>query len=493
MRKLIKMAVFLAASMFWTIAVADTLKLGAPFSDHMVLQCDKPVVIWGSADSGSAVTVTLGTESLECKTAENGKWKASLSAREASFSPVVLRVSTGTQEKICSDILVGAVWYCSGQSNMGRRLKDTTDAKIYAAQANLPHVRFAEIPIISKSEPQDMVETSWKIWTPDSVLALSGTAFHFGKKLAEEINKPIGLISCSWGGSKIQAWIPREYFEKDPAYTAGMNRLEQSAAKYASDLNLWEANGSKGEAPKDDSLNPKVIPCGMDNGMTHPLLPYAIRGAIWYQGESDAGMVDEYRTLFASLVASWRDRWNDPKLPVYYVQLPNFIKPPPSWAPFRQMQLELLDTIPNIGMAVTIDIGNPNDIHPSNKYDVGQRLARQALYNTYGRKDIGPSGPLPGKAVRNSGNRVVLSWKWSGAGLKTSDGKSELLSFKLAGPDGVFHPAEAKISSVDTVEISCPAVANPVQIQYAYDVNPAVNLINSDNLPASPCVLRIEN
>ncbi len=477
--------------MFWTIAVADTLKLGAPFSDHMVLQCDKPVVIWGSAEPGSAITVMLGEECLECTADEKGKWKASLSVREASFSPITLRVSAGTQEKICSDILVGEVWYCSGQSNMGRRLKDTTDARAYAAQANLPYVRFAEIPQISANTPQDDIKTAWRIWTPGSVLSLSGTAFHFGKKLVEEINTPVGLISCSWGGSKIQAWVPYEYFEKDPACTAVMNRLEQTAEKYASDLKRWKATGSQGEPPKDGSLNPKYIPCGMDNGMTCPLQPFAIRGAIWYQGESDAGSVEEYRTLFTSLVASWRDRWNDPALPVYYVQLPNFITQP-SWAPFRQMQLELLDAIPNIGMAVTIDIGDPNNIHPGNKYDVGQRLARLALYHTYRKTDICPSGPLPAKAVLR-GNRVLLSWKWVCGGLKARDGKNAVLAFELAGEGGRFYPAEAKIISSDTVEICCAAVESPTQLRYAHDANPTVNLVNSENLPASPCELWIKN
>ncbi len=468
----------------------DALQLGAPFSDHMVLQCDKPVVVWGTANPESTVTATLGKENLKGTAGKDGKWKISFSARQASFDPVVLQVSDGRQQLTCSDVLVGEVWFCSGQSNMGRRLKDTTDAKIYAAQANIPHVRFAEIPLISTNVPQDDVKTVWQVWTPESVLGLSGTAFHFGKKLAAEINKPIGLISCSWGGSKIQAWIPHEYFSKDPAYEAGMTWTTQGKETYEKALAQWYKNGCPGEPPQNYSSRPQNLPCALDNGMTHPLQPFAIRGAIWYQGEGDAGIVEEYRTLFASLVASWRDRWNDPKLPVYYVQLPNFIKPPPSWAPFRQMQLELLDAIPNIGMAITIDVGDPNDIHPGNKYDVGQRLARLALHHTYNRQDICPSGPLPARAVL-SGTRVLLSWKWASGGLKTRDGKDAVLAFELAGVDGIFHPTEAKISSVDTVEVFCEAVVIPVQLRYAYDANPAVNLVNSETLSASPCVLRI--
>ncbi len=466
------------------------VEFGAPFSDHMVIQCEKPLPVWGKAEPGEKLTVTLDNEVRECTADNNGKWAVEFSPRKASFDPVRLDVRGENSRKTCRDILVGEVWFCSGQSNMQRRLKDTKDAKTYAAQANLPHVRYAEIPLVSKDKPQDDVDTTWQLWTPESVIQLSGVAFHFGRKLAKEIDKPIGLISCSWGGSKIHAWIPQEYFSKDPAYEAGIQWFTQGKETYKKTLDEWYKTGCPGEPPQDYCSRPQNIPCALDNGMTHPMQPFAIRGAIWYQGESDAGIPDQYRTMFASLVQSWRDHWNDPTLPVYYVQLPNFEKSPPTWEPFRQMQLKLLDEIPNLGMAITIDIGDPNDIHPKNKYDVGQRLARLALYHTYGRTDVCPSGPLPEKAVRD-GDRVLVSWKWACDGLKTRDGSDAVPGFELAGSDGVFKLAQARIINKNTVELTSRDVKRHAEVHYAYEADPIVNLVNSADLPASPCRLLI--
>ena len=221
----------------------QALEFGAPFSDRMVLQCDKPIPVWGKAEPGTGLTITLGVNVRKCIADAQGKWNISFPAREASFEPIMLKVGNGESRRVCVDVLVGEVWYCSGQSNMGRRLNATADAETYAAQANLPHVRYAEVPLTAKDEPQDDVETAWQVWTPDSVMRLSGTAFHFGKKLAEEIDKPIGIISCSWGGSKIQAWIPREYFSKDPAYEAGNKRLKETDSRYTEALKHWKENG----------------------------------------------------------------------------------------------------------------------------------------------------------------------------------------------------------------------------------------------------------
>lgn len=464
---------------------ASALQFGAPFSDHMVLQCDKPLPIWGKATPGEKLTVTLDKEVRECTVGPDGKWKVEFPARKASFDPIQLEVRNEKTRRICADILVGEVWFCSGQSNMQRRLKDTKDAKTYASQANLPQVRYVEVPLTSAKIPQNEVFMPWQVWTSNSVMRLSGVAFHFGKKLSEEINKPIGLISCSWGGSNIQAWIPQEYFEKDPAYEAGINRLAANEADLAARLTEWEKNGKQGPEPKGNHTEDRHRPCMLDNGMVHPIQPFPIRGVIWYQGENDSGIPWEYRSLFKSLVASWRDRWNDPALPVYYVQLPNFIKVSPPWEEFRKMQLQLLDDMEHVGMAVTIDIGDPNNIHPSNKYDVGQRLGRLALYYTYGRKDICPSGPLPA-SVKRVGNRVHVTWDWTWNGLKTSDGSNRVKGFMLAEKTGGYKPATARIISKDTVEVQAEGITEPAKIRYAFEGNPDVNLVNSENLPASP-------
>lgn len=483
------------------------LQLGAPFSDHMVLQCDKPIPVWGKADPGETVTVSFASQNKTTLANDNGEWRVRLDPMPASFEPRKLNVYCNHQSAIipkrsaenfpegnsdegavyrqCSDVLVGEVWHCSGQSNMGRRLNATDDAEKYAAQADLPHIRYAEVPLTASDTPQDDVAMPWQVWTSNSVMRLSGTAFHFGRKLSEEINKPIGLIYCAWGGSKIQAWIPEDYFQNDPAYEAGMTRLKRNENDLAQRMADWKSGGQQGPKPKGNHTDDRHRPCLLDNAMVHPIQPFPIRGVIWYQGESDAGIPNEYRSLFKSLVQSWRDRWNDPALPVYYVQLPNFIKESPPWEEFRKMQLGLLNEMDHVGMAVTIDIGDPHDIHPGNKYDVGERLGRLALHHTYGREDICPSGPLPASVKRVGGNAVV-TWKWAWNGLKTSDGAPNVKGFMLAGETGPYKPATARITGKNTVEVQADGIESPAKIRYGFEDNPTVNLVNSENLPATP-------
>jgi sialate O-acetylesterase len=444
------------------------VKLPNVFGSHMVLQQEQPIRVFGWADAGEEVTVELAGQSAKTKADSKGKWRVELPAMKADGKPQTLTVKASNTIEI-TDILLGEVWICSGQSNMEWRVAGTMNAKEEAAAADYPNIRLYDVRgHINKPQPQDDAPGQWQICTPKTVGGFSAVGYFFGRKLNQDLKVPIGLIGSNWGGTRIEPWVP----------TVGFDAVEELKGK--------KLNGAT----------------GIYNGMIHPLKPISVRGAIWYQGESNGGEGESYYHKMQALIKGWRSVFENDKLAFGFVQLADFGTPNKNpaggdgWAKLREAQRKSL-TIPHTGMAVITDIGAAKDIHPRNKQDVGDRLARWAEADVYG-KDIVGSGPLF-KALKIDGNKAVLSFDHVGGGLivgkkdrnkplsdveVVKDGK--LAHFAIAGEDKKWHWAEAVIDG-DTVVVTSPNVAKPVAVRYAYTINPAgANLYNKEGLPASP-------
>lgn len=422
-----------------SIAHAD-VRLPAVLNSHMVLQRDQPIHVWGWADAGEQVSVSLGTVDAAATADSEGTWKVSLPAMKADGKSHTLTV-TGSNTIELNDILIGDVWVGSGQSNMEWQLRSTQGAAEAIASAKHPRIRLFHVKKVQKPEPADDVEVTahWTACTPESVPAFSAVLYYFGRKLHEELDVPVGLINSSWGGSPIEPWTVTE-----------------------------EGSG------------------GMYNGMIAPLQPFSVRGAIWYQGETNVlrrnGLA--YFDRMKDLIEGWRRTW-DSELPFYFVQIAPWSgryetgELPALW----EAQVASLK-IPRTGMVVTTDlVDNIADIHPRNKLDVGNRLARWALAKTYGNKEIVYSGPLF-RSAKVEGNTIRIEFAHVAAGLKSRDGKP-LSEFQVAGPDGEFVDAEARIDGKSVV-VSSTKVADPKQVRFGWHKLANPNLVNSEGLPASP-------
>jgi len=436
-------------------AQAD-VKLASVFSDGMVLQRDRTLAVWGTADAGESVSVSLAGNQAQTAADGDGAWSVHLPAAAAG-GPHEL-VAKGKNAITLKDVLVGEVWVCSGQSNMQWPLSESLNAAEEIAAADHPTIRLLQVPATISDEPLANLSMRWQPCSPSTIPNFSAVGYFFGRKLNEDLGVPVGLINSSWGGTCSEAWTSRESLAPEfPALLARQHGL-------------------------DDPNKPTVL----FNGMVSPLLPLTVRGAIWYQGESNADRGYQYRSLFRTLIRDWRHAWGDPDFAFFFVQLANFGEPLAEpgdnhWAELREAQLMALAE-PRTGMAVAIDIGEANDIHPRNKQDVGKRLALSALAGIYGR-DVVSSGPLYDGCIVEQGKARVRFQHVDG-GLKTSDGKA-LRGFAIASEDRRFVWADAVIDG-NAVVVSSPDVAHPAAVRYGWHHNPDVNLVNSAGLPASP-------
>lgn len=628
---------------------ARSLKLPALFSDHMVLQREKPVHVWGWAPPGSKVSAAIGAANASATADASGHWSVSLPAMQAG-GPHVLTITSGDEQVVLDDVLVGDVWVASGQSNMEWPLEATDDAEAVIAAASHPRIRlFTVARNVSDIPLDDVTSDGWKPANPETVRNFSAVAYYFGRKIQSELDIPIGLLHSSWGGTVAEAWtsgpalmqlpdfrgavqnikpgtytgpdvlqrVQREYDEALSKWMAEMgvrdegNRMRGEWARASFDASSWKTmtlpglwedqqlpgydgvvwfrkeidlpaefagkemtllmgqiddadstwfnghlightqgyntrrsytipagiavegrnvilvrvldtgggGGIWGEpenmalvygdevitaiAPLDGAwgYQPSVdlrgirlparpnlhnMPTHLYNAMIAPLTPFPVKGAIWYQGESNAGRALQYRTLFPALIRDWRTQWKNEAMPFYFVQLANYMavqKDPneaSDWPLLREAQTMTLD-VPHTGMAVTIDIGEADDIHPRNKKDVGERLALAALHDTYGR-DVVYSGPAF-RAMEREGNTLRLSFDHVGDGLVAKGGP--LKGFAIAGPDRNFVWADAHIDG-NTIVVSSPQIAEPVAVRYGWANNPVVNLYNKEGLPAIP-------
>ncbi|NLZ01690.1 MAG: sialate O-acetylesterase [Pirellulaceae bacterium] len=481
------------------------VRLPKIFGPKMVLQREMPIPVWGWADPGEKVSVKLGSGRAETATAgDDGAWRVTLPAQPAG-GPTDLTVS-GKNTIRLEDLLIGEVWLCSGQSNMEWVVANCDRAADEIAAADYPQIRHIQIPKTPAGFPQDDVNAAWTVCTPQTAGAYTAVGFFFGRALHKELKVPVGLINSSWGGTRIEPWTPpcgfagepnladiyRQVKLADPADPSYKARLRT----YLEDLETWLGKAKTalaGELPLDGSpaypaellpLAGHQAPATLYNGMIHPLVPFAIRGAIWYQGESNhvEGML--YFDKMKALVGGWRQVWNQGAFPFLYVQIaPYQYGSEPAVLPaFWEAQAKALE-IPNTGMAVVHDIGNLKDIHPRNKQDVGARLARIALAKTYGREGLVYSGPTF-KSLALEGGKLRVMFDHAGGGLVARDGKP-LSWFEIIGEETDFVPAEAAIDG-DSVVLSSPEVKRPLAVRFAWHKLAEPNLANKEGLPAVP-------
>ena len=476
-------------------ALHAAVKLPALISDHMVLQQGMPVRIWGTADPGETVKVDFQGQSVTVKAAENGKWAAWLRPLAAA-GPLEMNIA-GTNAIVIRDVMVGEVWLGSGQSNMEFRMATTVNHDEEIAHAEYPLIHLFQVKRLVADQPMEDVVGAWQLCSPQTVRGFSAVQYFFGRHLHQNLHVPMGLIESDWGGTPAQSWASRPALESDPALKFVLDDWDKVLANspaaregYEKRLETWNQQVADAKAqgrtpPNRPALPPGPghpnTPAGLYNGMIAPLTPFAIRGAIWYQGESNASEAHayKYRRLFGAMIQDWRNRWGQGDFPFLFVQLANF-KTNGWWPILRESQTETL-RLSNTGMAVAIDVGESGDIHPKNKQDVGLRLALAARSIAY-HQPVEFSGPLFQTATPENGQmRVYLD---HADGLQAKGGGA-LTGFTIAGADGNFVPAEARVDGA-TVMVSSAQVTNPVAVRYAWADDPACNLINQAGLPASP-------
>ncbi|MCR4414082.1 MAG: sialate O-acetylesterase [Thermoguttaceae bacterium] len=451
--------------LLWVLVAAAVAmaapRLPAVFSDNMVLQRGQALPVWGWAEPGEEVVVGLAGQSAKATACKAGKWQVKLAAMEAG-GPHELVVQGKDKSIAVKNVLVGEVWVCSGQSNMEWPVAASVNAPEEAAAANFPQIRMFTVAKKVADQPQDDCQGSWTVCSPQTVPGFSAVGYFFARKLHQDLGVPVGMINASWGGTPAESWTSRKALESESCTVPILQR--------------WEKN--------TDQKNP-WRPASLYNGMIAPVVPYAIRGAIWYQGESNIGRAWQYRTLMPLLIRDWRAAWGQGDFPFGLVQLAPFTYGPAAaiqCAELREAQTLTVLNTPNVGMAVTMDIGNPKDIHPKNKQDVGKRLGLWALAKVYG-KPVVYSGPMY-KSMAVEGNKVRIRFDHVGSGLVTRDGKAPT-HFTVAGADQKFHPATAAIDG-DSVVVHSDQVPQPVAVRYAWKDDDEPNLANKEGLPASP-------
>lgn len=497
------LALLLALAGVPMLARAD-VTLPDVLGSGMVLQRERPVPVWGRAEAGEAVTVRFAGQTKKTVADSQGAWRVMLDKLKASAAPAVMTVE-GRNKIELSDILVGEVWLVSGQSNMQWRLFEATGGEAAVAAATQPQIRLFNVSraVAFKHAPPPLAR--WQTCTPQSAREFSAAGYFFGVDLQKALGVPIGLINSSYGGSQAEAWTPVDYLNASADLRPTVERTAIWAAEkpkvqadYDLALQKWRDESEKAKAAGarpapspavPDALREYRIASSIYDGMIVPLIPFALRGAVWYQGESNEARAEQYRILLPTMIRAWRERWGQGDFPFGIVQLPNYRAPcdqpaDEAWSHIREAQrLTALNT-KNTGLIVTIDVGEAGDIHPKNKLTVGQRMARWALGAVYGQKIV-PTGPTL-RGAKVSGNKIILTFDAAGAGLKISDGK-QLDEFAIAGTDRVWHWARAEITGTNRVTVWADAVPQPVGVRYAFNNNPRhANLTNETGLPASP-------
>ncbi len=492
----------LALSLFLGNGAWADIKLPAIISENMVLQQETRANVWGWAEPGEAVEIQFGAASGKTVTGADGKWDVKLTQLAAgSAGDMVIK---GKNSITVKNVIAGEVWVCSGQSNMEWNVADSKNPQDEIAAADFPELRMFTVKKSAQAEPQTDCVGKWEVCTPQTVPHFSAVGYYFGRKLLQDVKRPVGLIHTSWGGTPAEYWTPKEVLAGDPdlkplidewdnikaAYPKAKETFDKATADWQVAAERAKADGTPvPQAPhRPKGGDAKDSPASLFNGMIAPILPYTIQGATWYQGEANASRAKEYQKLFPMMIMSWRLGWRA-ELPFLFVQLANFNarnvdfsgQPEDSrWAELREAQLMTLD-LARTGMAVAIDIGDPKDIHPKNKQEVGRRLALIAQASVYF-QEVPDSGPLY-TGHQQEGDKIRLNFRHS-EDLKASDG-GKIKGFAIAGEDQKFVWADITIEG-DHVLVSSPQVAKPVAVRYGWADNPECNLVNAANLPASP-------
>lgn len=498
MRRILSTICLTALAAIPSIALAD-VRLPALFSDHMVLQQGQPLPVWGWAAAGEAVTVSVAGQSVQTNADANGKWRVTLQPLK-SAEALELKVA-GKNSLTVKDVLVGEVWLGSGQSNMAMTVSRCDNFPAEQQTARLPNLRMFTVTSGAAITPQEECKGQWVVCSPETVGNFSATAYFFGREIHRELKTPVGLINSSVGGTAIESWTDLKVLQQDIALKPILDEWQKRSdgynatraqLQYVRALAAWKdkaaaarAQGTPAPRRPQAPVEPRQDrnhPGNLFNGKIAPLLPFAIRGAIWYQGENNTRpeTAELYHELLTLLITDWRIRWGQPELPFAWVQLPNFIAPESrNWPAVREGMLETLEQ-PHTGMAIAIDIGDPKDIHPKNKQEIGRRLSLWALHDVYGR-DIPASGPIPTETTLE-GRSLAIRFKHADGGLEL---RGEHVGFEVAGADGLWQPAEARVEN-ETLTLSSPDVAQPQAARYAWSNNPTAVLFNKAGLPATP-------
>ncbi|UCG50134.1 MAG: hypothetical protein JSU94_10160 [Phycisphaerales bacterium] len=481
-------------------AFAD-VRLPAVIGDNMVLQGGGKAPIWGWAEPKELVTVRIGAgaKARTVRAGEDGRWMLKIDVPDAG-GPYEMTIR-GKNTITVRNILVGEVWVCSGQSNMQWPVQRAANSAQEIAAADYPKIRLFTVQRKVADSPQSDCTGQWAECSSATAGGFSAVAYFFGRELHKELDVPVGLIHTSWGGTPAESWTRREVLEGEEDFAPILERHDEMIARYPEAkrqyerrLEQWKQAAKKARAEgKKAPGRPRTpsgpgssrTPGGLYNAMIAPLIPYSIKGAIWYQGEANAGRAYQYRKLFGAMIRNWRQDWGQGDFAFLFVQLANYmaVAPEPgesAWAELREAQSMALG-LANTGMAVIIDIGEANNIHPKNKQDVGRRLALWALAGSYG-KDVVYSGPIY-KSMEVRSGEVVLHFDHAGGGLVGRGGA--LKGFAVAGEDRKFVWADARIEG-ETVVVRSEKVGRPVAVRYAWANNPVCNLYNREGLPASP-------
>lgn len=500
----------------WTLAVVCALlggtaahadvKLPAVIGDNMVLQQGRPVAIWGTANVGEEVTVSVGEQKQTATADANGRWKVELAQMKAG-GPLEMTIA-GRNTITIHNVLVGEVWVCSGQSNMEMPVglnpqgwsAGVNNFEEEIAQANYPTLRLFTVQKTVAGEPQTDVTGAWVAASPQTIGPFSATAYFFGRDLQRALKVPVGLIASSYGGSPVEAWMSQQAVNADPdlkvladAWKEKITDFPYAVARYRDQIEEWEKSAEAAEvagkpvaaipvAPKDPRSH-HWRTSGLWNGMMAPLTSYTIAGVIWYQGEANGPFAYQYRKDFTSMIEQWRKTWDEGDFPFLFVQLANYNPPnvpADGWAVVRESQAKAL-ALPKTGMAVAVDIGEHHNVHPKDKQEVGRRLALTAEAVAYGRS-VEYSGPTFASVGEEQGGLRVV-FKNTDGGLVARGGA--LVGFQIAGDDQKFVDAQVRIGG-NAIVLSSAQVPKPVAARYAWANDPACNLYNKANLPAPP-------
>jgi len=486
------------------------VRMPAVFGDHMILQADIPLPIWGQADPGDTLTVTFADQTQTATADKDGAWRVTLNPLQASREARTLTVQSKTDNRksTFSNVLVGEVWLASGQSNMAMSLGKSAGGAEAVKNSADPLVRVFRVTPkgISPLKPLDDCGGAWAVAGPRTVGNVSAAGYYFLHRIRKELDVPVGLIHSAWGGTCAESWTSREALESSPVtqplwkqFHDAVESFDPATATPPDEARrlLDEWRKKRAEAHKAGRPRPRLpnvvrspvtkrySPCNFYNTMIHPIAPYGIRGALWYQGEGNRSRAEQYRTLLPVMIRDWRKRWGQKQLPFLIVQLANIGKAPDEpgeseWAELQWAQVLTARTVPDTGLA-TINDGTDTSLHPRHKKPVGDRLALGALARTYGRKDVAFTGPIFREAKALNGEIHVLFDH--ATGLRSRDGKA-LGGFQIAGEDRKWVWADARIRNGNVI-VSSPSVAKPLAVRYAWSGNPAgANLTNASGLPA---------
>ena len=491
---------------FSVTALMAELKLPAIIGDHMVLQQKQANPIWGWDTPGTKIAVSFAGQQYSTIAGADGKWIVKLDPQAANATAQALMIE-GTSRRELQDVLIGEVWMCSGQSNMGFPLAQDWNGDLEAAASELPGMRLIEAPLVGTQDLQNDLKpeekSQWRAATPATAIRFSAVGFLFGRYLHQTLHVPVGLINNAWGGSSAEAWVRRTTLEQDPRFKLLMEstvkqemewQSEKGKADYESKLAAWKTAVEKAKAEKrpapgkpEDWMAGQHRAGNIFAGMVYPTLGYGIKGVIWYQGESNAGHAYEYKSLFPLMIDEWRKEQGQGDFSFYWVQLADFnpekANPGESnWAELREAQTQTMK-LPNTGQAIIIDLGEGKDIHPRNKHDVAARLVRWALVKDYAMKL--PYRSPEFKSVAFEGTKATVTVDTFGSSLRAFD-VAEVRGFAICGSDRVWHWAKGKLVGKEQVEVSSDEVAAPVAVRYGWADNPVLNLFSNDGLPVTP-------